>query len=266
MAHPTEEPNPKKFDLLGKIFFHLLPKIHLEQQNPNKTFWKTRSSFIGVSFIVSCCVAQLLILPVRCSSSYKALREQDFNHTAEEGKARYLFFYSGQEHNSELQSPRSHSIFSKSWRGKRGKRLLSCNSWHWFPLLCNLPFPSSLSTTPPLWWGLCLTVSPKAKANFPQTKLCLQRETFPTINQTEQIRIWPGRSKSSSGFYKGRWNFAPNWSEEDFTMVRFVYTVYAIQPSCISTKERKKVSSKVHLQVLTNSKARNDFLLHILPW
>ena len=123
--------------------------VHLEQQNPNKTwsFWKTRSCFIGVSFIVSCCVAQLLILPVRCSSSYKALREQDFNHTAEEGKARYLFFYSGQEHNSELQSPRSHSIFSKSWRGKRGKRLLSCNSWHWFPLLCNLPLPSSLSTT-----------------------------------------------------------------------------------------------------------------------
>ena len=155
MAHPTEEPNPKKFDLLGKIFFHLLPKIHLEQQNPNKTFWKTRSSFIGVSFIVSCCVAQLLILPVRCSSSYKALREQDFNHTAEEGKARYLFFYSGQEHNSELQSPRSHSIFSKSWRGKR---LLSCNSWHWFPLLCNLPLPSSLSTTPSLWFKLVFRV------------------------------------------------------------------------------------------------------------
>ena len=114
--------------------------------------------------------------------------------------------------------------------------------------------------------GFCLTVSSKAKANFPQTKLCLQRETLPTINQTEQIRIWPKRSKSSSGVYKGRWNFAPNWSEEDFAMVRFVYTVYTIQPTCISTKERKKVSSKVHLQVLTNSKARNDFLLHILPW
>ena len=265
MAHPTEEPNPQKFDLFGNIFFHLLPKIHLEQQNPIKLFGKLDQVLLGFLLLSLVALLNFSYYPFDAAAHTKHW-EQDFNHTAEEGKARYLFFYSGQEHNSELQSPRSHSIFSKSWRGKRGKRLLSCNSWHWFPLLCNLPFPSSLSTTPPLWWGLCLTVSPKAKANFPQTKLCLQRETFPTINQTEQIRIWPGRSKSSSGVYKGRWNFAPNWSEEDFTMVRFVYTVYAIQPTCISTKERKKVSSKVHLQVLTNSKARNDFLLHILPW